>query len=528
LGGVVAEDSKKGRVGRRLFLKAAAGVAGIVAAGSVPYFWKRIAGRGEDVFLIVADAMRSDIVGKVVNGREIVPSINALAARATHFADAFAACSWTKPSVASILSGTFPPYHGVEKGALTIARMPTLQSTLKDLGFYTIAINTNPWLEAEIGPVPGRESKPSYGFSEGFDFYKTQTEWRGGARKGLLACAYAYAEHVVDSLVNVHSALRLEGIGRTFTYLHFMDTHQPWLHSEPTPFTGVFHEKGLLEREGREEIYKRDLDLVMRMIIGGAPPADEGEIERLRAISFEAAAYLDLHVGRIISWLGETGRLDRATIILTSDHGDEFFEHGSQGHGHDQYNESLRVPLVISRRDIPIGMVRARVSNVSLLPTLRTWFDVPRAAGRPGAEAQTAVDDLAAFAPGREGDHAMIYSSLAGDGKVILPDGRTVLATGGEHLAFDIEKDPGEKSPSPAPADLVTRLLQFESFLANCAGRDGVRPALTSYLWQLKTDPVLFERVRAGEDVPYAVVSPLETQLDAEREEQLRALGYLH
>ncbi len=319
-------------VTRRNLLRAGivAGVGGTIGTTAAamrnmgfPYISKH---SREHIILIIADAMRGDKIGKVVNGMEVTPNLNRLAQEEVCFSHAYSECSWTKPSMASILTGQYPQYHGVEGGALTIPEIPTIASFLKGKGYATFAIQTNPWLarnKPKSEKPEDKSARHTWGFGAYFDLYLYRYTGGLSKRKDTMNSAYAYADNVRRHFVNI--APQLEADAPLFTYLHFMDTHEPWLLECPTEFTGRFHEDGLLETHDAAEIYRNDLEVVKKLVFDHAEPTEEDKLT-IAAVNDEAAANLDNEIGKLLSWLKATGQYDNETLILTADHGDELYD----------------------------------------------------------------------------------------------------------------------------------------------------------------------------------------------------------
>lgn len=275
------------------------------------------AARRPNVIIYLVDTLRADHLGLYGYYRETSPVLDRWATGSVVFERAYTPCSWTKPSVISLLSGLDPVSHGAEDRLDVIppgVRM--LAERLRSLGYSTFGAVTNP------------NVLPQWGFDRGFDVYD-DLDSAGHATR---------ADTVSD-----HVAANMEELARRqpfFLYLHVLDPHAPY---EPlAPFDTRF---------------PRSPAFPANMSIGHY----DGEV-----------AFVDSQFGRILDSLRTHG-LDADTMtIFVADHGEELMDHGGFGHGDDLFEEVLRIPLVIR---FPEGLhagtrVRARVSLSDVVPTV--------------------------------------------------------------------------------------------------------------------------------------------------------------
>ena len=471
------------KITRRRAIVGAAGVVGAAALGvGAPYVVSRLR-KPHNIIVIVADAMRGDVLFKAVNGREITPHINTLAREGVLFTNAFSAAPSTKSSVASMLSGMYPPGHGIEYHYLTLPDCMTLQKYLLGRGYRTVAVVANPYLAPEVGP-DGKHRAGDFGFSSAFDVYALlgfgKQDEESALRKTEGREAYSDGGQINELFLRVFDKVSrrrfFHSTRPVFAYLHYMDSHQPWIKTAGVKgITGIFHEDG----PGTiEDVYKRDEELIARIFSDGFSKESltGGDISRLKAIYHESCAYVDGCIGELIEGLKARGIYDNTTVIFTSDHGEEMMEHGCIGHGQNLYNTALHVPLVVKTPRWQPRRVAARVSNAGLLPTVTEFF---------GDElGNTNLCSLAPNAAGPALDHADIFASWLGRDKVIVSDGREAMDDKDSRLCFNISSDPAELAPLPEDAAAIETLKKIRLQSARFAKDAGVVRRWSTSQWQ--------------------------------------------
>lgn len=319
-----------------------------------------------NVVLIVVDTLRADCLTASRNGKPLMPNTLALAQRSWWYTEAYTAETWTKPSMVSIFTSLYPDVHAVRYGPpyglptdkLTTqvdalpASLHTMASVLKKAGYTTVGVQTNPHLQAR------------YGFAQGFDRY----EYLGHAP------GQRVTQIAMEELSEVQSPF--------FLYLHYLDPHAPYAAPDsyakalgkPPPIAPW--EQALLDDYYRG--YYSDLvlwQLGLRETRRVRPFTAPGR-EHVRYLYDAEVLSVDDQVGRVLRTLGT---MDRPTVVvLTSDHGEELWEHGSIGHGKTVYREVAHVPLIVSFPGRESKQVSAPVETIDILPTLVTCLGLPR------------------------------------------------------------------------------------------------------------------------------------------------------
>ncbi len=381
------------------------------------------------IVLITIDTLRRDALG-IYSDRPDSPRIDAFAREAIVFDEARSGAPWTHPAMAGLMTGLTPAGHGVHSQAEYIpAGIPMLAERLRDDGFRTIGVGHN-WFLTSLGSG----SRMNRGFL-GYRFTPILP------KPTLIALPWANnrADDPFDLVLSTEEIgrraeewLRRPLAGSFFLWVHFYDPHGPYSPlaefapegDAPPRIGAVFSGRDLADfRAGRLEI-DQDAALWIRKLYQA----------ELRSV--------DRQVGRLLDAMRDAGIYDDTYIALTSDHGDEFFEHGGMDHGHTLYDELLRVPLMVK----PPGAVEPRrvnslVSTVALAPTL---LDAAEIAYDPADFAFPAL-------PLRPSDDApqVVYSSglLYGNQLEAVVFDRykyIVDVRYGTEQLYDLRDDPGE------------------------------------------------------------------------------------
>lgn len=294
-----------------------------------------------NVVLLTIDTLRADALTVYGGERPTSPHLARLAESAVVFERAWSTAPWTAPATKSIHTGLWPEHHGhVRVGSLEVEppQFP-LAERLGAAGYDTFAIVQNP----VVGPI--------YGFDRGFGrIYRTDT---------LLRSASESAE--VPWFLLHHLASRPDPQRPWFASVHIVDPHESYLpQGEDRRFArerigllrpwqyqpGYFQEHGLNDNRREVEVLRGLYD---------------GEVRRA-----------DRQFGRLRDLLEYLDEWEDALVIVTSDHGEEFGEHGVFGHSFTLYEELLHVPLIVRFPGGRDGGLRVsqRASVVDVAPTV--------------------------------------------------------------------------------------------------------------------------------------------------------------
>ena len=317
-----------------------------------------------NVIVICMDTVRADRLGCYgYERRATTPTLDRLAEAALLFEDTSATAGWTKPSVPSFMTGTYPVQHGVYDGSargldgeVTDILSPealTFAEVFSDHGWQTAAFIRNAQLRA------------GNGFEQGFDLYCDQA---GDAREIRWR-----AQDWLDSLES----------GRPFMlYLHFLDAH--WPYPVPDEYATKFAD------EQAVSLFRAPGSRALREAVNdGERILDESELEALGALYDGSLRYIDDQLALLFEGLEARGIFEDTIVCVIADHGEEFMEHGRIGHGHGLSESLLSVPWILRVPGREPDRIETPVSLVDLFPTLLS------AAGIREVPATEGVDRLA-------------------------------------------------------------------------------------------------------------------------------------
>lgn len=414
-------------------------------------------GRAKGVILVSIDTLRRDHVGLYGYDKPTTPHIDSLAKEALVCEDAVSTSSWTLPAHLSLLTSTDPGTHGGTDMKHAFNRgVPTLAAVLSQAGFATKAVTSHLYVSAV------------YGLDVGFDHLDFHQD-----RK-----ATDVAERAIDLLDRL-------GDRPFFLFLHFYDPH--WHYAPPEPMLRLFEASYSGALTGLwQDFSKRDARSLGRDDLAHLLALYDGEIR-----------YVDDELGRIVGHIGRRG-LDRSTlVVVTSDHGEEFLDHGSWEHQKTLYEEVIRIPLVLHGPGIPRRREAAQVSLLDVAPTILEWAGLPRPASMRGQSLLKPAAPRPAYGETEhtpDGTRKLFLRGGQGRWKTILSLPRRDETPTQEEW-YDLAADPREMR-NHSPRDEVAGSLRKEAL-----GR--------------------FKETRQGGSQAPTVA------LSAEQREQLRALGYV-
>lgn len=426
-----------------------------------------------NLILYVIDTLRADHLQSYGYEAARTPNFARFAAESVLFESALAQSSWTKPTTASVLTGLLPWVHQANRAKDRLSEDHlTLTELLHASGYRTAGVVNNP------------NASDIFGFDQGFEHFVHLTNWRAPAREH-----HAAALDWLDGLGEESSPF--------FLYVHVLEPHGPY---EPPaeylpegelavsdPYAGTIGRRQKLARSGR-------------------PPTGQ-ELYDLKALYDAEIAYIDAQFAEFLRSLKDRELYRNSVIILHSDHGEEFYDHGNWDHGRSLYSELINVPLVMR---LPAGQgagtrVSLPVQQVDLMPTVLDLVALEGGRDLPGRSLlPLVIDSPESDRYRREFETRMLFSHVeyvtpttvgvvSGDWKLVV---RRPRALRSRVELFDRRLDPGDEHDVSADHPLVV------GYLLTAVRRE------------------MYANAAQGE--------PETVELDEETRERLEALGYLN
>lgn len=403
-----------------------------------------------NIVLISVDSLRSDHLGCYAYARPTSPRMDRLAAEGALFENAISSTSWTLPAHCALFTGLADSVHGCQD---MNQRLPddrlTLATRLKAIGYATAGFFSGPSLH------------PVFGLSQGFERYVDCTSFAALSLKvldagqsldgGVVEAASSADITNLRVYENVRAWLRENQRRPFFLFIHLWDVHFDYI--PPPPYDRMFDpdytgtitgENYAIDPAFNASLPKRDLEHIVALY--------DGEI-----------AWTDDCVGKILDELDARGLRDNMIVLLLSDHGEEFFEHGGKTHRQTLYDEVLRIPMLVRLPGrIAAGQrFREQVGIIDVLPTLLELAGAP-------APTDVMGRSLAGLLLGRRPDGAdepmPAVSELFSLGRALRSyrqlDRKLIRdeRTKGAQL-YDLKADPAERSPVMSNDSPVARLM---------------------------------------------------------------------
>ncbi len=310
-----------------------------------------------NLLVISIDTLRADHLKCYGYNQDTSPHLDRLAKEGVLFENLTSASSWTVPSHMSMFTSLYPSVHGVQTARSALGEgVPTLAQCLAQSGYATAAF------------VMGTMLNHQYGFNRGFQFYDDFTVKMKVGVPLNVDRGNVFTNPVITNLAT--KWLKKHSRENFFLFLHYWDCHSDYI--APPPFNSQFDPdyKGI---ENGRDIFRRAMrdDILARISIR--------DLAHMEALYDGSIAYTDEHVGKILGLLQDLGLSEKTLVIVLSDHGEAFLEHGLIYHGNSLYEEELHAPLIMRLPGvIPAGKrVAGNVSHVDLMPTVLGLLQMP-------------------------------------------------------------------------------------------------------------------------------------------------------
>ncbi|MEE2672632.1 MAG: sulfatase [Myxococcota bacterium] len=424
-----------------------------------------------DIVLIVIDTLRADHLGAYGYSRDTSPTLDGLAERGMLFTNATATSSWTRPAMASLFTARLPSELALRTTTDVLGpAWPTLAERLQESGYRTVGVSGN---FVHI-------SEPS-GLARGFDPFVPVAIRASESSDMLFERLDAETGYVPIPLraptareLNERVFATLDGLdgsaGRPlFLYVHYMDPHSGY----PPPAALARKLAGDAAGPGANSDYLLD-------IAAGRRNVDDAEKERLIALYDGEIASVDAQIGLLLRALEERSLAKEAVVIVVSDHGEEFTEHGGWFHGLTLHRELLHVPLIIHDR-LTGGEATRRDEPVDLVDVAATVLALAGLAGESesGGRNLLAAGALPARIQIAELEHDQLREERVGAVRhrraVTGWPWKAIVDAQGATAVYRIDRDPGETMPLSLDDPAVPATLRVRArHLAVQAAETGV------------------------------------------------------
>jgi len=309
----------------------------------------------KNIILITIDTLRKDMVGLYGSKASLTPFIDSLIDNMAVFLDAHATGPYTQASFQGILASSYYLEYGKEK---KLNRTKVLVSEpLKDKGVYTAAFHSNAYLSYYFGYKKGWE---------------------------------VFYDSMADDVTDMYPFIRGDGINAKvgeflsnfsfekplFLWVHYMDVHEPY----------IAEERYLKKIDPLLSMSKDEMFFLFKDILLKRDVSDSSKVDTLKKLYMAKVAEADGYLENLFDILSSHNLIESSDIIITSDHGDEFSEHGGLSHDGKMYSELTDIPLLFYGKDMARRQIDTPVSLIDIPPTVCKMMDAepaPSFKGKP-------------------------------------------------------------------------------------------------------------------------------------------------
>jgi arylsulfatase A-like enzyme len=418
-----------------------------------------------NIILISIDTLRADHLGCYGYKRDTTPNIDAFSTSAILFKNAISQAPYTVSSHMSMLTSLYPSFHKVNM--IELSRLnpnkDTLAEVLYNNGYRTWAI------------TGGGQVSSGYGFYDGFESFIEYT------------APHRDVERKVKETIHF---LKKEKDNPFFVFFHTYKPHAPY---KPIPPYDTMFDEGY-----RGQITGSLADI--EGVNNGKIQADQADLDHIESLYDGEIREMDDQLCALFDYLKQEGLLEKTLIVITSDHGEEFNEHGSVGvHSHTLYDELLRVPLIVRLPEAQLeqAIIEEQVQSIDIFPTILQIAGISYTNG--GSQGTSLVPLIRgekrnrgsniAFSERTPADGLFLRSLRGSSQKYIFEENKK---KGSErHSFFDLEKDPGEQVNIEIPHKKLRGLFTQIQFLID----EGKK--VDQIVKKTKVDPETLETLKA-------------------------------
>ena len=401
-----------------------------------------------NIILLSIDTLRPDHLGSYGYSRDTSPNIDRLAAEGGLFEDVVSTTSWTLPAHAALFTGLPDSVHGCYDTDRVISEsLETMAERLQSAGYETGGFFSGPYLH------------PAFGMGQGFETYidcssfAALSQQVANATGSVRSARLENASHrdITSPRVYEESSKWLKQQAASddapfFLFAHLWDVHFDFI--PPEPYDTMFDPDYEGTVTGENFYHNEDIH----------PGMAQRDLEHVIALYDGEIAWTDMWIGKLLDDLDQLGLADDTVVIVTADHGTEFFEHGGKLHRHTLYEEVIRIPLIIrapgrvdagTRWDTPavITDLLPTIMEIAGLPVPTDVMGrslVPVFDGREPAEPRFSVSELITLGMNTR--------------SVRHPDRKIITSADGTVERFDLTADPTEQSPLAESHELAAQL----------------------------------------------------------------------
>ncbi|MHC4114313.1 MAG: sulfatase [Planctomycetota bacterium] len=306
----------------------------------------------KNVILFTIDTLRKDVLGCYGNKEGLTPFLDSIRGKSITFTRHQSAGPYTQASFPGILTSSYFLEYGNPK--MLSSERSLVSEVVKKGGFTTAAFHSNPYLCA------------FFGWNRGWDeFYDSMQDQ-----------VTDMVPYIAGDVINkkaldwLGSYTRQPGCKPFFLWVHYMDVHEPY----------VPEQKYVDKVDASIKLTKDEMFAMFKEVVLPRDASNKEKVELLRKLYCAHVVQVDKYVKEFFGNLKDLGLLEETIVIITTDHGDEFGDHGSLSHDGRMYSELINVPLIIYDSDIQESkVVDTVVSGVDISPTIAHLFglDVP-------------------------------------------------------------------------------------------------------------------------------------------------------
>jgi len=389
--------------------------------------------------LITVDSVRASRLSQYGHYRDTMPALDRLAADGTTFTDAYSNAPYTRMSI--------PAFHtSRQRGHELIGETPTVAEVLREVGVHTACFGTRTGFKDSEGALVFDEYA-DLGRGEFYERANTETPVLDAAKHvakpvlGLVEPLYDAAESVHDRLFSTHTfkgytdAAEMtdaavdwleDAPDEFFLWVHYMDGHRPYgVHNEDPAY--------LDEKPSDETIMEL-------METAGTTPSEVtvGKDRLIKDLYDSDLRYCSDHLDRLFDFMESSGLWSETDVYLTSDHGEEFYDHGMYFHRNLPYDELIHVPLFVKR---------ASTDGPTTFDESRQLLDLaPTICGEEGVDTEGLPFEGQHLFEGGKRKVVATGSASVDDRAVVAGrwDGWKFIHDGDQRLLYDLDADPGE------------------------------------------------------------------------------------